>query len=116
MTGSLGVEGSYLGNLVLGYGGDVVPSGTPLTVTVPASLVPRDAFTGEQRPRIRRFTEIVSEIVNELEYKGFLRDTPDGWLLFAGRLLTGHGIPAVTLGFNGDYYLDLDSGILYQNQ
>ena len=77
------------------------------------NLVPIDP---RQEPRTKRFMEILSKMLNEWIVDDVLNQSDDDSWGLAGLIFTGSGPPASTLGYNGDYYLDITGGILYKNQ
>ena len=65
--------------------------------------------------------QLASAMLNSLALEGsdtsgvnVLHPTGGGSFGLSGLLFTGSGGPAATLGFTGDYYLDLTAGVLYK--
>ncbi len=77
-----------------------------------SSLIP---WNPEAPQRTRRHEQLVSEALNSLILAGVIAPTPAGFGM-ANLFFTGVGPPASALGFTGDYYLDLSTGTLYQNE
>lgn len=77
--------------------------------TVPLTL-PRsphaDARTLQQQ-------QLLQQVLNPLIRAGIISSVGTTNYSFSNLFFTGGGVPAETLAFVGDYYLDLSSGDLY---
>ena len=143
-TAKLGTSDSRTGNIVLGFGsaqpspwfpvpikrGRPEPDwslerevrvrqvitgalfhGTGAAGTYRKLLLPRDP---NQPLRTKRFLQIVSQIMNSMIHGGTFNQVDDDQWGMANLFFTGDGEPAESLAYDGDYYLDLQTGILYK--
>lgn len=86
----------------------------PETVVEPP---PMQLFLGrdpKQDPRTRRFLDLLRQILNSFLRKHTISQTGVDTFGMAHLLFAGHGAPPESLAYPGCFYLDLDTGILYE--